>query len=313
MSADEPLDDLAGAILDGSHVDWHLVETRSVGTGEEVSIRGLKAIEQIAIFNRALQRRPGSPAVASPEHWGDLILLERASSGRTGEIWRAWDPWLQREVALKFLLTIGDSAIDDRALLAEARALARVRHPGVVAVHGLAEHAGRIGMWMELLTGDTLEVEIARRGALSASEVGRIGLELSRALEAIAAAGLVHRDIKPANIILESSGRIVLTDFGLGRRMALSEQEPWRSSGTPMFMSPERLHGEPSTPRSDLYALGVTLRWALTGRCPFHARTIEELKRETETGPSEPLTTGRTNAPEVLIEAIETAMAARVD
>jgi Tol biopolymer transport system component len=240
-----------------------------------------------------------------------LRLLERAGAGASGEIWRAWDPSLQREVALKFLHSQGGTD-NDAALLEEARTLARVRHPGVLAVHGIGTHAGRIGMWMELLVGKTLEMEIQRRGPLAPREVARIGLELCNALEAIQAAGLVHRDIKPANVILESSGRIVLTDFGLGRRLAFN-REARGPSGTPLFMSPELLSGEPATPRSDLYALGVTLRWALTGSCPFQAKALDELRIEAERGPSTPLHAERPDAPAALVEAIERAMAPRAE
>jgi serine/threonine protein kinase len=168
-------------------------------------------------------------------------------------------------------------------------------------------------MWMELLTGNTLEAEIERRGPLPYREVAEIGLELCRALEAVGAAGLVHRDIKPANIVREPIGRVVLTDFGLGRRRAIPERETWRSSGTPVFMPPERLAGDPATPRSDIYALGVTLRWALTGRCPFRARTLDELKLEAEAGPSESLRAQCPDAPPALIAAIERAMAPKAE
>lgn len=312
MCAEDPLEELAGSVLDGSPVDWDLAETRTTGAGEEATLRGLRDLERIAGYSRSLQLLTGPRSVTPPEQWGHLTLLEFANAGKTGEIWRAWDAWLQREVALKFLLAASEEA-DDSVLLDEARALARVRHSGVVAVYGIGEHAGRIGMWMELLVGNTLEVEIARRGPLPPREVARIGLELCRALEAVGTAGLVHRDIKPANIVLESSGRTVLTDFGLGQRLTSTDREPWRASGTPVFMSRERLAGEPATPRDDLYALGVTLRWALTGRCPFRARTLEDLKVEVDAGPPQRLRAERPDAPAALVEAIERAMAPRIE
>jgi len=312
MNADNPLESLARSVLEGTSIDWDLAETRVADTGQVDGIRAMRDIDQIVRHNRTLQRQPG-PAVRPPEQWGHLTVLERASAGKSGEIWRAWDAWLQREVALKFLLRTEEQGTDDAALLDEARALARVRHTGVVAVYGIGEHAGRIGMWMELLIGNTLELEIARRGPLPPSEVAQTGLDLCRALEAVVAAGLVHRDIKPANIVRESNGRIVLTDFGLGRRLVLGDSDPWRSSGTPVFMSPEQLAGESATPRSDLYALGVTLRWALTGRCPFRARTLEDLRVEAAEGPARPLRAERPDAPASLTAAIERAMAPRAE
>src|SRR5207253_2864900 len=102
-----------------------------------------------------------------------------------------------------------DGGDDQRALTEEARALARVRDPGVVVVYGIDQHDDRLGMWMELLRGETLADAIARRGRLPAAEVAAMGRDLARALDAVHAAGLVHRDIKPANVMLESDGRAV--------------------------------------------------------------------------------------------------------
>src|SRR5205085_1899440 len=232
----------------GQRADWELLESSD---GLDASTRGaLKDLERMASFNRDLQRA-GAPdaaveqAGAAPERWGHLMLLEPVGAGAQGEVWRAWDATLQRQVALKFLATEGTRTVSSD-LIAEARALARVRHPGVVAVHGVAEHGGRTGMWMEWIEGLTLAREIERRGALPAREVARIGVELCSALEALEGAGVVHRDVKPANIVLEAGGRVVLTDFGLGWRPALDDTRA-RTSGTPLFMAPELLGGgEPS-------------------------------------------------------------------
>jgi TolB-like protein/Tfp pilus assembly protein PilF len=137
----------------------------------------------------------------------------------------------------------------------------------------------------------------------------RLGIKLCDALDALDHAGIVHRDIKPSNIILESGGRAALTDFGLGSRRRLFETaSPRDGSGTPLFMAPSLLEGGPATPRTDLYALGVTLRWALTGRPPFEARTIEELRVEAVRGPASSLARERPDAPAALVRAIEKAM-----
>jgi serine/threonine protein kinase/Tol biopolymer transport system component len=309
---DDPIDDLCESVGDGAPVDWDLTESTVANLEEQSKVRAMRDIDRIARYNRTLQRPPGTTApssgTAAPAPWGHLMPLELVSWGRSGEVWRSWDAWLQREVALKFLLAPDAGSLDGSALLAEARALARVRHPGVVNVHGIGSHDGRVGMWMEFLAGPTLDAEIQRRGPLPIRDTARIGLEICEALQAVVAAGLVHRDIKPANIVLESSGRTVLTDFGLGRRMALAERAVWHASGTPLFMAPELLAGGAATPRSDIYALGVTLRWALTGRNPFRARTLEELKAEAEAGPSVPLRSERPDAPPTLVEAVERAM-----
>ena len=315
MHPEHDLDALAGSISDGRSVDWNRVESSAEGSDREASVRALRDLERIAAFNRRLQDRPGGgdpSGNGAPKTWGPLLLLEPVGSGSSGEVWRAWDPELQREVALKFLL-VPDRSVPDpsevAALTNEARALARIRHPGVVTVYGIDEHDGRPGMWMEFLHGPTLAAIIERRGALAPIEVARIGLALCRALEAVDAAGLVHRDLKPANVVIEPDGRAVLTDFGLGQRRSVGDTGGHRTSGTPIFMSPGVLSGRPATPRSDLYALGVSLRWALTGRPPFRARTLEELKREAGAGPAVPTIRERADAPPALAAAIDRAMA----
>lgn len=336
MSADDPLDDLASSVSDGAPVDWDAARTDALSPGAAGSLRALRDLSRIAEFNRALQRGdPDQDAAAEdgtgvertgggeePGRWGHFTLLEPIGAGAAGEVWRAWDASLHREVAVKFLQDRSTAAGGIPAgavplpslLLSEARALARVRHPSVVAVYGIAELDGRAGMWMELLRGRTLGSEIERNGALTPAEVARVGAQLCAALEALDQAGLVHRDIKPANIVLEADGRVVLTDFGLGwRRRLIAADEPRRGSGTPLFMAPDLLDGGPPTPRSDLYALGVTLRWALTGHPPFRARTMEELKQEALRGPERPLAGERPEAPAGLIAAIERAMSAARD
>lgn len=325
MSADDPLESVTGSISDGDPVDWSLAESSVSQEDEQGPLRALREIEKVAQGFHALQASPipgevqGSAALPAERRgerrqWGDLVVLELARSGASGEVWRAWDPWLQREVALKFLQVHQgqESRFEDSTLLEEARLLARVRHSGVVAVHGIAEHEGRVGMWMEFLEGTTLAAEIERAGSLPPAEVLRLGLALCHALEAIESAGVVHRDIKPSNIVLERTGRIVLTDFGLGRRWELADRG-WRASGTPIFMSPGILAGEEPTPRSDIYALGVTLRWALTGHPPFAARTLEQLKAEAEKGPSTSLAAERPEAPPALVAVIDRAMAPNAD
>ncbi len=319
MGGDDRLNDLAGSVSDGRSVDWDGAESRAENAEERAEILALRDVARIAEFNRTWQEgesgpggEPGAVPRGGPlEAWGALSLLERVGAGATGEVWRAWDADLQREVALKFLHA-GEDGLASGAgspLVREARALARIRHPGVVTVYGVAEHGGRTGLWMEFLHGATLEEEIDRRGALDPGEVLRIGLRLSEALAAVEVAGLVHRDLKPANVVLSSDGRVVLTDFGLGRRRGLADADLRRASGTPIFMSPEVLAGEPATPRSDLYALGVTLRWALTGRPPFGVRTLEELKARAAAGPETALAAERPDAPASLVEAVERAMA----
>lgn len=315
---DNPHEPLAESISTGERVDWDQAET-SQGV-DPALVRALRDVDRIARFSSQAQAspfavRPSSSNTNSthPPQWGDLTLLELAGAGTRGQVWRAWDPKLQRQVALKFLQSVdtANGAEAEEALHQEARALARVHHPNVATVFGISEHDGVAGMWMEFLGGSTLAAEIERTGAIPSRDVARIGVALCSALEALESAGLVHRDIKPANIALQPEGRVVLMDFGLGQRFALQVES--RSSGTPVFMAPEVLASGPATHRSDLYALGVTLWWAAAGKPPFQAKTFEELKEQVARGPARKLRQVNPAVPLKLAAAIEWAMSREPD
>jgi len=310
--ADDPLNRTdAGS----DRADWEVLESSK--DLDSKTRRALEDLERIAAFSWGLQGTPrevpATPrpqAVAPPfERWRDLTLREAIGAGAWGEVWRAWDTTLQREVALKFLVS-SDGSQDARSadLLKEARALARVRHPNIVTVFGIAEDQGWVGMWMECVPGITLSREIERVGALPPQKVARIGLQLCSALEALNAASLVHRDVKPANILLEGEDRAVLTDFGLGWRPEPENSMEPKSSGTPLFMAPEILAGGKPTHQGDLYSLGVTLWWALAGQSPFAAKTMRDLRREAASGPARSLHSICPKAPRGLVDAILWAM-----
>lgn len=312
--ADDRIDSLLDSLSEGHAVDWKAEGERARDPLLRSRVHALSDVARIVEFNRALQRTPGpsgSPlAAASAEtrRWGSLLLLEKVGAGASGEVYRAWDPALEREVALK-LLRPGVPG-SEKTLIEEARALARLRHPEVVSVYGIGEEAGQVGLWMEFLRGEDLAQRIERMGPMSAAEAVRIGVAVTRALSAVHAGGLLHRDLKPANLVLTEEGRVVLTDFGLGQRRALQDDDPLRISGTPMFMAPERLSGEPASTRSDLYALGVTLWCALTGKTPFAARTMAELRAQSSAGETRRLHEERPDLPDALVASIECAMAA---
>src|SRR4029077_3080841 len=122
----------------------------------------------------------------------------------------------------------------------EGRLLARVRHPNVVTVYGVAAHEQRVGLWMELVRGATLEQQLGAHGPLSAREAALIGIDLCRALAAIHAAGLIHRDVKAQNVMREDGGSIVLMDLGTSREAdgRLTRSVP-ELAGTPLYLAPE--------------------------------------------------------------------------
>ena len=309
MNADrDPFDELVERVSDGGAVDWDQARTEHAEPAERERLEALSEVARIAEFSRRVQRDP-SEAGAAPQDWGPLMLLERIGAGTSGVVWRAWDPQLRRELAVKMLRSDAAATSGASSLIAEGRSLAQVRHPNVVMVHGLEEHGGRLGLRMELVRGVTLEDEIARRGSLPVIEVEGLARDLFAALAAVHAAGVLHRDVKPANLVRDPVGRWVLTDFGLGMKRALAGDGFARASGTPMFMPPECLDGEPATERADVYAAGATLWWALTAHPPFETRTLDELRLLARRGPDTAVIERRGDVPEPLRTAILSALA----
>jgi hypothetical protein len=227
------------------------------------------------------------PALESddaPRRWGHLERLERIGSGGFGGVFRAWEPSLQRHVALKLesRSRSGSQQTDAHVsqFLAEGRRLARVRHPNLVSVYGAEEHDGRAGIWMELIEGLTLKQLVQRQGPFHDREAALIVADVCRALCAIHRAGIIHRDVSANNVMRETGGRIVLMDLGLG--IEANEAHPPAPEsvvGTPSYIAPEVLDGGPATAVSDLYALGVLLFFLLTGTYPFATDSLEDIVR----------------------------------
>jgi eukaryotic-like serine/threonine-protein kinase len=209
-----------------------------------------------------------TPALAGK--WGPFVLREQIGCGAFGAVCRAFDPAVDREVAVKLY------ASDE--LPAEPRLTARVRHLNVVTVFGAAVHEGRPGIWMELIHGRTLADRVAADGPLPPDEVVRIGITLGGALSAVHAARLIHQDVKAQNVMEENGGRIVLMDLGAGISCDDADA-PVRVSGTPFYMAPEVVLGQRPSAETDVYSLGVLLFHLLTGTYPVCAPNIEELCR----------------------------------
>ncbi len=205
-----------------------------------------------------------APGVAS-NTWGSFRLLERVGRGNFGEVYRAWDPHLERDVGLKILLprSEGDEA-QFKALLREARALAAVRHPNIVPVHGIDEHDGLVGFWTDFVHGKTLATLVREQGPLGYREAVLVCIDVCKALSAVHRAGLLHRDIKAENVMREEGGRILLMDFGLSTLPHLQKD----FAGTPVYMAPELFQGASASVESDIYAVGALLFFLVTGRYP---------------------------------------------
>lgn len=225
-------------------------------------------------------------ALAAGDKLGRYVLSARLGAGAMGVVYRALDPQLGREVAIK-VLRRPDSLLRER-LGREARAMAQVNHPNVVAVYDVGEAQGQVYIAMELVLGQTLRQwrEESRR---SPQEIVELYRAAGRGLAAAHAAGVVHRDFKPDNVLLGRDGRPRVTDFGMAGALAArkdaatpagGELELTRSGailGTPVYMAPEQLTGGNVDPRSDQWAFCVSLFEALHGERPFFGATWDEL------------------------------------
>lgn len=204
---------------------------------------------------------------------GRYRLLRRIGRGGMGVVHEALDPALDRRVAVKILHTGGDPEGADLQLerfRRETQALARIRHPNVVAVYDSGvDPGGAPFLVMELVDGVELQRLVEKYGALEPDVVRWIASGMSAALAAVHAAGVLHRDVKPSNVRITPSGRVVLQDFGLARLVEdTAITHVGLLVGTPRYMAPEVIRGEPPGPRSDLYGLGLCMYLMLTGESP---------------------------------------------
>lgn len=225
---------------------------------------------------------PTAPASAAGQSLGRYVLMESIGRGGMGEVWRAWDPELQREVALKRL-----HAGADRERLArffrEARLAAKLTHPGIVPLYDVSEIDGQPCLVSELVLGRTL-ARTCEAPPIAPRRVAEWLLSVAEALAYAHGRGVVHRDLKPANILLGAAGMPRLTDFGLARDLATdADADPLTTSGellgTPVYMSPEQAGGraDAAGPAADQFSLGVVMYQLLTGELPFSGATLREL------------------------------------
>ena len=302
-----------------------LGETVTRGTPTETVQAEPSRRWQVAATNIGGQ---ADPVVARGTLLGRYVVLDTLGAGAMGVVFAAFDPELDRKVAIKLLLSDGAPASvsvrqDGRArLVREALALAKLSHPNVVAIFDVGTHGEAVWIAMELVEGRTLRDWLGERPR-AWQEVLAVMLAAGSGLAAAHAAGLVHRDMKPDNVMIAGDGRVRVMDFGLARREASREDEPAATGaallgalmtqvgsliGTPAYMASEQLRGEHAGAPADVFAFCVMLWEGLHGARPFVGETIDDLKANVAAGRVVAPPPGR-RAPRWLIAALTRGLA----
>src|SRR5262245_23852990 len=326
MPPDNLVERAMEAVADGQAVDWSALEKGARTDDERERLKYLRLVGAVADLHRAIARSledsDEAPTMSMPDRassesadslaqpWGKYRLVEKVGEGAFGSVYRAWDPELEREVAIKILhQNVSDKRLRER-LLREGRALAQVEHPNVVRVFGVESHEDRVGLCMEFIRGETLATVVRVQGVRNAREAMLVGEDVCRALAAVHRAGFVHRGVKSANVMRDHTGRTVLMDFSAGRQADLPTLGDVDRIGKPMLMAPEVLAGAPATVHSDVYSVGVLLYHLVTKEYPVEGRTAEELLHAHRRGRRQLLIDRRPDLPMPFVQVVERALAA---
>lgn len=298
------LEAVAEALADGTDIDWAAIDP----AGDEERRAALRTLGALFAAFRDLQcetaERATPPADGSPSNrWGPLLIHQEIGRGASSVVFHAVDSRLGRDVALKVVTGLDAlpsdlASVTSAAVVEEGRLLARVRQHNVVTVFGADVFDGRVGIWMELLHGRTLEQLVQDQGPFSAIEAASIGVDVCGALSAIHRAGLLHRDVKTQNVMRERGGRIVLMDLGASAEAVNTAAAGGTSlAGTPLYMAPELFDGASSSVQSDIYSLGVLLFRLVTASFPVQAATLAEVKQAHQSKRSGLLADARSDLP----------------
>ncbi len=236
-----------------------------------------------------------------------FLVLEKVGEGGMGEVFRARDTKLDRDVALKFLTRVGrgPSEHGDR-LRREAKSLAALNHPNIVTIHDIDETGGVPFLVLEWIAGRTLN-DPSHVKPFDEETFLRVAMPVADALAAAHERGIVHRDVKPANILMTGDGRVKLVDFGLAM-LREGDRDVTRTTaltGTVAYMSPEQAKGAEVGPSSDVFSFGVLAYELLSGRRPFCAESTAALLYNIVNQPHPPLSNERADLPNPLVELVD--------
>jgi eukaryotic-like serine/threonine-protein kinase len=242
---------------------------------------------------------------------GRYLLEEQIATGGMGEVWRARDEVLKRPVAVKLLhdSLAGDKRAAER-FRREALTAAQISHPNMANVFDYIEENGQPGIVMEYVPSETLAQRLTHK-RIPIAEAVRITDDVLSALDRAHAAGIVHRDIKPANILLTPAGDVKVTDFGIARSLDVEHGVTQTGTvlGTGDYLAPEQASGEPVSPATDVYSLGVVLWELLTGEVPFEGENFVAVALRHLNEPVPSLREQRPDVPPRLAAAVEQALA----
>jgi hypothetical protein len=237
-------------------------------------------IEQLEESFALLEQRVRDQQDLGKVFLGRYQVVEMVGSGGMGTVFRAWDPKLQRPVALKTIRLTADELKREKllsVLLKEAVTSAKFNHPNIVTVYDVADEGSAAFIAMEFVDGVSLETYMATHGRVEWWEIIPLGEAIARGLAQAHESGLVHQDVKPANILLGRDQSIKVTDFGMSQLISSATREHDVICGTPGYIAPEIFSGEGYTAHSDLFSLGVLLWECLAGKHPFTGATMHKM------------------------------------
>jgi serine/threonine-protein kinase len=252
------------------------------------------------------------PADDIPGQIGRYTIQRVLGTGAMGVVYLAHDPLIDRPVAIKLVRAdlLGE---EDRAdylarFASEARAAGRCAHANIVAIHDFATHDDSPFLVMEYVPGESLAQTIKRLGAHGPETAVALIRQVLGALGAAHAAGIVHRDVKPANMLLTADRQVKMTDFGIARLDTSSMTQLGTMVGTPRYMSPEQVRGDPVDHRTDLFSAGVVLHELLTGRPPFDGGSVVAITQQILGGPVPDVREVNPAVPESLASVVRMAL-----